>query len=114
MSAELIARIRRARESRVEVDGFTVTVRRPTDAEMAEFGRLDASSFDIIAEAVVGWEGVTENDIAGGGGTDAVPFTRALWREVAADHRPWWDPIAKAVMESYEEHQRALADAAKK
>lgn len=103
MSKALIDRIRKQRELKVEVNGFTFIARRPTDLDMTKL----ESARDLGQRFVVGWEGFTENDVAGGGGTDIVPFDADLWAEVWADHTEFWDPISTAIVEAYKAHVAA-------
>lgn len=114
MSAELIARLRKQREGRVTLGPFTVTFRRPTDVEMVAIGRGGLDWSVLARDHVVGWEGVTDGAIAGGGGTNVVAFDAALWREWCADRPDFWAPIGQAVLEAYTLHQAALGEAAKK
>lgn len=114
MSAELIARLRKQREGRVTLGPFTFTFRRPTDVEMVAIGREGLDFPALAARYVVGWDGVTDGAIAGGGGTNVVAFDAALWREWCADRPDFWQPIGTAIVEAYTLHQAALSEAAKK
>ena len=102
MSQSLIAQIKKARQRRVEVGGFTFIVRRPTDTEFV--AHYELRIYEIAQEYVVGWEGVTEADIVNGGGEDAVPFDADLWREWCADRPDLWEAIFTAVLQAYEQH----------
>ncbi len=114
MSNSLIARMRKNRELKVTVGKFVFNCRRPTDVEAIQIYRGNQSAFDqIAAEYVIGWEGVTDNDIVGGGGTDPTPFDATLWAEWCADHPEFWGPIATAVMEAYTLHRDAIEGAQK-
>lgn len=113
-SAALIARLRKNREGRLAVEGFTFTYRRPTDVEMIGIGRAGLDWAQLAAQYVIGWEGVTDGAIAGGGGTNPVAFDAALWREWCADRPDFWAPLGQAILEAYTLHQGALAAAAKK
>lgn len=114
MSAALITRLRKQRELKVVVAGMTFIARRPTDVEMVAISRAGIDVSEIAARHVIGWDGVTENAIAGGGGSAVVPFDAELWREWLADRPDFWLPIGNAVLEAYGLHQRQMDDAAKK
>jgi hypothetical protein len=114
MSADLIARLRKQREGRLVIEPFTFTFRRPTDVEMIAIGRGGLDWAGLACDYVVGWEGVTDGAIAGGGGTNAVAFDAALWREWCADRPDFWTPLGQAILEAYTLHQSALSEAAKK
>lgn len=49
----------------------------------------------ITQRFVVGWEGVTEDDVVGGGGSDVVEFDVSLWHEWCADRKDFWGPCAR-------------------
>lgn len=112
MSQALIDRIRKQRQFRKVVGGFTFICRRPTDQEAGEIDR-GATFCDIAQRFVVGWDGVTENDVAGGGGSDVLEFDALLWREWCADRKDFWSPLAQAVLDAYTEHAKDMDLAAK-
>lgn len=114
----LIAALRRAREGKVTVGRYSFTYRRPTDVEAVALFRSGTAFSEIAEKHVTGWAlvdggDVTENDILGDGGDARVPFDVVLWREWCADRPDFWEPVAKAVMDSYESHTKALGEAAK-
>jgi len=120
MSSQLTARIRKSRELRIELDKprgdgkFTVVALRPNDLEMSELVALSGHQhIRRMLECVVGWEGVTEDDLVGGGGTDSVPFDARLWVDWAADNGTWWNPIAERLKAAYATHIESLEVAAK-
>lgn len=109
--SELAKVLRKQREFPVKIGKFTFTVRRPTDVEAIEI-HTKAMDFSQLAQAyVVGWDGVTEDDIRGGGGsTVASPFDLEDWREWCADRPDFWQPIGNALWEKYSQHiQKAEA-----
>lgn len=113
MSNALLAQIRKRRESKVPVGKFTFLLRRPTDADMVDLAKRGAEYFEVASEFVIGWEGVTENDVIGGGGSDVLPFDSRLWREWCADRKDFWDPIGEAAVEAYNFHKKELEEDAK-
>jgi hypothetical protein len=113
MSRALIEKIRKQRELKITVGKFTFTARRPKDTEAIELGRADSAFSDIAERFVVGWDGVTENDVVNGGSLEPLPFDAELWAEWCADHPNFWGPISKAVLDAYRAHAEAMEDDAK-
>jgi hypothetical protein len=120
MSQLLINRIRKNREfSKAVVDKktgrtYTFHCRRPTDYEASELKSSGIGNDCAIAQRfVVGWEGVIEDDVVGGGGTDPVTFDPTLWREWCADRTDFWAELAGAIAASYKEHVSDIEQAVK-
>ena len=113
MAKDLLARIRKNREQKIAIGTFTFVLRRPTDAEMVELHRGNVGPAEVAQRFVIGWEGVTENDVVGGGGSDPLVFDAALWREWCGDRMDFWTPLAEAAFEAYRAHAETLEVAAK-
>jgi hypothetical protein len=114
MSQQLIERIRKGREVRIEVGKFVFIALRPNDLEMLGVGALDNEGRVRRALGyVIGWHNVTEDDIVGGANMDPIKFDADLWREWSADHSEFWEPIARATYGAYTEHARREVEAAK-
>jgi hypothetical protein len=113
MTKELLNRLRKNRELRVTFGKFIFIARRPTDVEVLELQRKNDAFTSIAQNYVIGWEGVIEDDIIGGGGTDVVPFSAELWHEWSSDHPDFWQPITDAVLAAYKSHSEGLAQDAK-
>lgn len=111
MSA-LVEKLRRAREERVEVGGFTFTVRRPTDIEMLEM--RGGGSIARLLRFVVGWDGVKESDLIPGGDPHPLAFDAEACGEWLSDRPDLLDPLAARIMARYQEHAEKLVEAAKK
>lgn len=108
----LVDKIRKARETGVEVEGFRFTIRRPTDQEAIN---LKGMTFIEVAQRfVVDWSGVKEMNLFPGGDGAEVKFDAELWKEWCADHPDFWGPISTAVFESYQDHCKARDDTKKK
>lgn len=108
----LIEKLKKARETGVEVGNFRFTIRRPTDQEAI---KLESITYIEIAQRfVVNWSGVKEMDIIPGGDGKDVPFDAELWREWCADKPEFWEPLAMAVVDSYQDHIKSLDDSKKK
>lgn len=113
MASPLIARMRKQRECRVQVGKFVFIARRPTDVEALALHHAGDGLSEIARKFVVGWEGVTEDDIVGGGGSDVIAFDPDIWADWCADRPSFWEPIGTCVLEAYQEHAKAVTDAGK-
>jgi hypothetical protein len=90
---QLIKAMMQARESRLILlpagngrGERSVTVRRPDEAGMVRL--KNAPTLDIARECVVDWHGWTDADLLpeGVGGSDARPFSKAVWAVYIGDH----------------------------
>ena len=102
MSA-LAEKLRRARQSRIEIDGRKFVITRPTDADAASLGGM--TMVEIICRFVVGWDGMTELDLGLPGGTGApVDFSADVFGEWIVDQPQCWAPMAEAIVGAYKAH----------
>lgn len=107
----LAEKIRKSRESKVPVGGFSFTIRRPTDVDMANLaGR---GSVARLFPFIVGWEGVRELDLIPGGDPHPQPFDPEACAEWLADRPDLVGPLVDAILGSYDAHAKALEDARK-
>ena len=104
----LADKIRRARETNIDVGGHTFTIRRPTDAEAA----AGITPMGLVHDYVVGWA-LKEIDLIPGGNPTPAKFDSEAWREWVADRPELWSPITEAVMAAYTAHREAKDSAAK-
>lgn len=104
MSKELIAKLRKAREFEVAVGKMSFTCRRPTDVEAVEWHNRGAKFSELVRQCVVGWTGVTSDDVAHDGSSDPVPFNVDLWQEWIVDRADLWSAIATPILDSYQRH----------
>jgi len=109
----LIDKIRKARESVVEVDGKKFTIRRPTEAEQVQALADRASRLDLVRRFVVGWS-LQEIDIIPGGDPVDVAFDNELWTEYVNDKAELWDPISSAIKALVDDHNAKVERAEKK
>lgn len=109
----LIDKIRKARESVVEVDGKKFIIRRPTEAEQVQALADRASRLELVRRFVVGWD-LQEIDIIPGGDPVDVPFDSALWAEYVDDRADLWEPISSAIRALVDEHNAKVERAEKK
>jgi len=109
----LVEKIRKARESIVEVDGKKFTIRRPTEADMSLMFSQGWSRIELVRKFVVGWN-LQEIDLIPGGDPIAVNFDTDLWVEYVNDKAALWAPIADAIKASITEHNEKVERAEKK
>ena len=94
-----------AAQSIINIGKFAFTIQRPSKYAMAKLNsEKDATFFDLASRFVVGWSGVTEADILPSGGELPVAFSKNVWRRWLEDRDDFWQPISKAVMESFTRH----------
>ena len=112
MSA-LAQKLRKNRELTVSVGRWKFIARRPTDVEAIDLHRRGAEFSEIARRFVIGWEGVTRDDLGDRGMTDPAPFDREDWEEWVADRSDFWTPIASGVLAAYEKYRTDLEAAPK-
>ena len=121
MSARIIAALRAARTSWVEIDpGKRVQITRPPEAALHEFSRrADETHVELmlrcVCKYVVGWEGITESDLLGTaiGPAEPVPFASDLWACVVADRAQWLGTAMNGLVDAINAHEAAKQAAAK-
>lgn len=104
----LVEKIRRARETRVEVAGFTFVIRRPTALEVAEMPAISRGR--AILPYILDWEGVREIDVVPGGDPHPLKFSADVCAEWLGDRLDILAPLATKVFESYAEYQKSLEE----
>ena len=114
-AAALIAAMRTARHSWVDMPGHpgaAVRIVRPLEAE---FGRFVAGvTVEHVCAYVDGWRGFTEATIQGAavGAEDAVDFSADLWAEWVRDRVDCVEVVAKAISAAITAHLQARKAAA--
>lgn len=107
----IIDKLRKSRQSRVEVNGVALILRRPTDLEWFEMrGSIDARR---LLAFVDGWDGVTEGHIIIGGDPHPLPFDRDLCVAWLEDCPDLMGAAVNGVIEAYQSHQKRRADDSK-
>jgi hypothetical protein len=110
----LIEKIRKARESVIEVEGHKYTIRRPTEADQAEMYRgAGYSRLDLVRSCVVDWD-LQEIDVVPGGSPIPLTFSAALWAEYVDDKSSLWQPISDAVRNLINTHNEEVERSVKK
>lgn len=99
----LIDKIRKARETGVEANGRQFVIRRPTDEEALRIGRDDMDMIEVVKRFTIGWD-LSEIDLIPGGSPEKLPFDSLLFGEWVSDNPAVWEPLAKAIMDSYKTH----------
>ena len=100
---DYLAKLRKGRESKVEVGGFVFTIRRPTDLEAIDLQTV-TSTLDGVRQVlrfVVDWHGVKGTDIVPDGEDKAVPFDSELFAMWVEDQPAIWGDLVAAVYERY-------------
>jgi len=97
----LAEKLRKARTLKVEVDGLVFYVLRPTPLEFNEKLRSNDSARGMLA-LVIGWEGVSELSMFGGGTPHPLPFDPAACAEWLSDRPDLFKAVSNAVVEGYE------------
>lgn len=108
MSA-LSAKIRKAREIRVEVADFVFTVLRPTFLEQQE--KLREAPARAIPQFVIAWEGVKQSDLFPSGDPIPVEFDADACAEWLADRPDLLAKLADAMLTGIEARAKQLEDA---
>lgn len=105
----LADKIRKARETSIEVGGFKLKIRRPTDIESTSMAYSNIrEAVPDVARYVIGWEGVKESDLIDGGKPDPVQFDSDLFGEWISDRPDLWEPIINGVLEAYRAHRKRM------
>ena len=99
----LADKIRKARETGVEVNGGVWTIRRPTDEEAAAISSRGDGLLTIVKSFVIGWP-LKEIDLISGGTDIAVPFDAEAFSEWVADKPELWEPLGTAILSAYKTH----------
>lgn len=103
MSAELIKRLKAARELKVQIGHITFIGECPLFATcMAIINKFsktkNSADAELAAESITDWIGVTEADILpGGDATVLVPFDPELFAVLIRDRADWWTPISQEI-----------------
>lgn len=99
----LADKIRKARESTVDIGGKTWTIRRPTDEEALQIKANGDGLLAVVKRFVIGWP-LTELDLVPGGTGVAVPFDHEVFTEWVSDHPDLWEPLGVAILDAYKLH----------
>lgn len=125
MSQQLIKQLREQRMAWVDLEPATastpakrVRIIRPTEVEVGRRyfkDRQVSVGFEEVCDFVVDWSGLTEADLLGAsvGSSDSVPFSQALWGEVAGDKSKWNTKVANALLDAVVTHMQTRADTLK-
>lgn len=110
MSASLVDRIEKARESEVEIGGFKFTVRRPTPAEAEELGKIGIVPF--LQRFVIGWN-LKEIDLVPGGMPEEVPFDPATFGAWIGDEQAIYRELSEKIIALFLDFRNKKAEAQK-
>lgn len=99
----LADKIRKARETSVEVNGGVWMIRRPTDEEAVALSTNGDGLLAIVKRFVIGWP-LTEMDLVPGGTDIKLPFDVEAFAEWVADKPDLWEPLGSAILAAYKTH----------
>lgn len=103
MVDSIVDKIRKARQSLVEIGGHKLTITRPTAADIDARPGRDKTTREHLqywCQFVVGWD-LTEIDLLPGGAPDPVPFSRDALIEWIADREDDWSPLISSIRDAY-------------
>lgn len=111
--ADLSAKILAARRRWVEAGGYGFEIQRPTEYDLAELRARRPKDkilgmVELVKAHVVGWRGIKESDLVPGGSEDAPAFGAELFAAFIEDRPKLWAPLAQAIWDSVQEHEREL------
>lgn len=108
MSKELLEKLRKSRQTNVDVGGYAFTLRRLNDFDLGQVAQNGEAIkiIDILKKCVVDWPGMTELklDIPGGSDT-AVAFDTNLFIEWVADRREVYAPLRDMIWKHYNDYK---------
>lgn len=102
----LLTQRQRARESTIELEGHSFTIRRPTDEEALQISANNDNMIAIVKRFVIGWD-LTELDLVPGGGGDKAAFDSDLFADWVADQPALWVTLGEAILAAYHAHAAA-------
>lgn len=108
---KLSEKIRKSREKVIEVCGFLLTIRRPTDVQMMEYSSRGKTT-DLL-QYVVGWEGVREMDLFVGGEGHPAQFDPESCAEWLTDNSEMFVTVINEIIGLYKDHKAELEAAEK-
>lgn len=106
----LLERMRAARETWVQVQGYALLVRRPTALELAEIG---GDLRRLLRTAVVGWQ-MRELDLVPGGDGQPAPFDADALAEWVADKPTLLNELLERIHEINRAYLESLPELEKK
>lgn len=105
--------MRKARETQVEVNGHKYTIRRPTEAQRAEWLRNEGiSPLELVRRCVIGWD-LLETDLLAGGNPIPAEFSNDAFAEYVNDQIDLWGPLSESIQQAIESRLGSLDDAKK-
>jgi hypothetical protein len=107
----LLEKLRRSRETNVEVGGHNFTIKRPTDFDLGELAEVGYTAKEVLKKFVVDWPGMQEIDIIPGGDPILVKFDADVFAEWVSEQKETWTFLRDQIWELYTEHNKALETA---
>ncbi len=105
----LADKIRKSRETKLDVGGYKLRIRRPSDIEASSMTyETHREAIEGILPFVIGWDDVKEIDLIAGGAPDPVPFEQEIFREWIYDQPTLWAPLVDGVLAAYKAHRERM------
>lgn len=104
-------KIRKSRESSVDVRTHKFLISRPTELDMLEF-RAGLNPRQLM-RFIRGWEGVTEGDIIPNGDPHPLDYDPDACTEWLTDDAELFNEVITAIVESFTAHKEATRSATK-
>lgn len=111
MSADLLARLRAARETWATVGGREFLLRRPTDVQLLRISR--AEDEDLLRLCLVGWRGITLAELVPGGDGAPAPFELDAAVEWLEDRPQLYTGVCEAIVDLLNGRIATLAESEK-
>lgn len=110
----LLDKIKKARESKLKIDGITYTVMRPTDLDTIEM-RFENTKEAVlgVSKFVIGWDAKEVDLFPGGTGSEA-EFSQDVFIEYIKDHPEAWSPLIEGVRDLYQRYSENRKEREKK
>ena len=112
MAADLLDRLRAARETWVTVGAHDFLVRRPTDVQLARSSH--GGDTDFLRACLIGWRRVTWLDLVPGGDGSEAPFELDAAIEWLEDNPELYTGVVEAIVSVIQSRMQRLAEARKK
>jgi hypothetical protein len=108
----LIDKLKKSRQSNIDVNGHKFTITRPTDYDALVISRDSINMLDVVKQFTVDWD-LSELEIIPGGSGDQIPFDTELFAEWVSDQPAIWEPLANAIIAAYKAHTERRESTAK-
>lgn len=81
----LARKIQQAREKWLELEGYSLLIRRPTALWIVGWRSRGAEEDELLRHVIIDWKGIKEADLLGSGGTEPLDFDKDACLEFVGD-----------------------------